>query len=94
MKNNLSDLRNHLFDVIERLKDPDPAHPMNCNTAQAICLAAQRLIDSARVEIEFRKITDESYGSSDFLELPKIEGPKIEGPKKTRPPKLDPVMDD
>ena len=49
----MSDLRDHLFDVLERLKDPDPATPMSLDTAKAIVSVSEQLIDSARVENEY-----------------------------------------
>lgn len=53
MKNTMADLRNHLFEVLERLKDPDPATPMDVPTAESIVNVAKTLIDSARVENEY-----------------------------------------
>lgn len=76
MKNSISDLRNHLFDVIERLKDPGDTPPMDVRTAEAICLAAQRLIETAHVEIKFRDTVGKELEASDFLNLPAIEQEK------------------
>lgn len=70
MKNSLTDLRNHLFEVIERLKDPQQNAGMDVDVAQAICLAADKLLDSARVEIEYRKLVQTESDSTDFLKLP------------------------
>lgn len=53
MKNNMLDLRNHLFEVIERLKDPQPETPMDIPTASAIVDVARTLIESARVENQY-----------------------------------------
>lgn len=69
MKNSIVDLRNHLFEVIERLKDPDPKTPMDCETAEAICLAAKRLIETAEVEVKFRTMLGKQQEASDFLGL-------------------------
>ena len=38
-KHTMSDLREHLFDVIEKLKAPEP---MDVQIAKMICLASQR----------------------------------------------------
>jgi hypothetical protein len=70
-KNKLSDLRGHLFDVIERLKDPKTENPMDTKTAEAICLAAKRLVETAEVELQFREQMGSALDASDFLELPK-----------------------
>jgi hypothetical protein len=51
MKNSIEDLRNHLFETIELLKDKkiEPAE------AKAITNAAQVIINSAKVEVDFIK---------------------------------------
>ena len=62
MKNNdLTALRNHMFEVIERLQlsnDPnaDEKEKIDINTAKAISNAASVIVQSAKVEIEFLKI--------------------------------------
>ncbi len=61
-KNTMSDLRDHLFDTIERLKDPDPATPMDVQTAKVIVDSANALIDSQRVQNDYIKaIGGENY---------------------------------
>jgi hypothetical protein len=50
VKNKISDLRNHLFETIERLKDPED--PMDVKTAGAIKDVGQTIINSAKVELE------------------------------------------
>ncbi len=47
----MSDLRNHLFETLEALKDDDK--PMDLNRARAVRDVAQAIVDSARVEVEF-----------------------------------------
>lgn len=54
-KNKISDLRDHLFETIEALKDPD--HPMDLGRARAIADVARVVIDSAKVEVEFLSVT-------------------------------------
>lgn len=90
MKNSISDLRNHLFDVIERLKDPSDEHPMDVKVAEAVCLAAKRLIETAEVEIKFRETTGLELAPSEFLNLPRVGGGKAL-PKREN---AEPVMDD
>jgi hypothetical protein len=63
MKNKLSDLRNHLFEAIEQLKDGE----MEIAKAQAIGDLAQVVINSAKVEVDYLKVTDSRAGS-DFIE--------------------------
>lgn len=61
MKNTMDDLRNHLFETIEALRDEDK--PMDIDRAKAICGAAEKLIDTAKVEIQFLDITGQTKAS-------------------------------
>ena len=62
MKNNdLTALRNHMFEVIERLKlsndpDADEKEKMDVDTAKAITNAASVIVHSAKIEIDFLRI--------------------------------------
>ena len=61
-KNTMNDLRDHLFEVIERLKDPDPRTPMDVETAKTIVETANTLIDSQKVQNDFiRAIGGDNY---------------------------------
>jgi hypothetical protein len=51
MRNKIEDLRNHLFETIEQLKDKD--EPMDLDRAKAVADVAQVIINSAKVEIDF-----------------------------------------
>lgn len=55
MKNKIDDLRNHLFATLEALRDEDD--PMDIERAKAVAQVAQVLVDSAKVENEFIKLT-------------------------------------
>lgn len=57
MKNKIEDLRNHLFAALEALADPD--NPMDIERARAISDVAQTIINSAKVEVDFVKATNE-----------------------------------
>ena len=61
MKNKIEDLRNHLFVTIERLLDEDD--PMDTTRAKAVSNAAQSIINSATVEVDFLKVTGGIEGS-------------------------------
>ena len=50
-KNKITDLRNHLFETIEMLKDKE----IDLETAKAICDVSQVIINSAKVEGQFLK---------------------------------------
>lgn len=62
-KNKIQDLRNHLFETIEMLKDKD----IDVNTALAIAKVSESIINTAKVEIQYMK-TIESDDRSLFLE--------------------------
>lgn len=50
MKNKIEDLRDHLFETIESLKDPEK--PMELARAKMISDVAQTIINSAKVEVD------------------------------------------
>jgi len=50
MKNRIEDLRDHLFETIESLKDKEK--PMDIERAKAIAGVAKVVIDSAKVEVD------------------------------------------
>lgn len=61
MKNKIEDLRNHLFETLEALKDAD--RPMEVERAGAIANVAKVLIDSAKVEVDLIKATSAARGT-------------------------------
>lgn len=71
---NITDLREHLFKVIDGLENPNKEARLDCKTAEAICLAAKRLIETAEVEIRFRQIMGDRVKPSDFMSLPGKKG--------------------
>lgn len=69
MKNKIEDLRNHLFAQLERLSDEDlkgDALQAEIQRAKSVGQVAGQITDTARVEVEFLKVTGREYGS-DFL---------------------------
>jgi hypothetical protein len=68
-KNKLSDLRDHLFETLERLKDEEK--PMDIARAKAIASVAQTIINSATVEVKAM----DAFGQADpsaFFERPQL----------------------
>lgn len=65
MKNKISDLRNHLFVVLEELSDPESNYDLE--KAKVIANVAQTIINSASVENQYLKIVGGSQGSG-FIE--------------------------
>jgi hypothetical protein len=49
MKNKIEDLRNHLFETLEALKDADK--PMDLDRARTVAKVAQVIVESAKVEV-------------------------------------------
>ena len=62
MRNKMTDLRNHLFEAMERLKSGD----MNVNEAREMSNLAKGITDSARLEFDFIKEFD--LPESEFFE--------------------------
>lgn len=63
-KNKIQDLRDHLFETLEALKDEDK--PMDLGRAKAIADVAKVIVESAKVEVGFLKVTG-ALKSTDFL---------------------------
>ncbi len=66
----MTDLRNHLFEVMEALKDEEK--PMDIARAKAVVDAAQAIVNSAKVEVEFLNAIDASE-ATDFFDMQRIE---------------------
>lgn len=71
-KNKIEDLRDHLFETLEALKDNE--NPMDLARARAIADVAKVVVESAKVEVDFLKATGERR-STDFLPTPDVETP-------------------
>jgi hypothetical protein len=48
------DLRNHLFETLEALKDKE--HPMEIERALAVAKVADTLVETAKVEVKFLEV--------------------------------------
>lgn len=64
MRNKIDDLRNHLFETLEALKDDDK--PMDLDRAIAIADVAKVIVESAKVEVAFLKVTGAAQGTTFF----------------------------
>lgn len=67
VKNKIDDLRNHLFETLEDLRDKE--NPMEVERAKAIAAVAQVIVNSAKAENEFIDLTG-SNGTG-FIEEPR-----------------------
>jgi hypothetical protein len=85
VKNGITDLRNHLFEVMEALKDDEK--PMDLDRARVVCQVAGQLIDSAKVEVDFLKAIDSSEATS-FFDMQRIEERRGLGPSTLPEPRM------
>ena len=63
-RNKINDLRDHLFETLERLKEGD----IDIATAKAMADVGQVIINSAKIEIDFIRATG-STKDSGFIKL-------------------------
>lgn len=74
----MTDLRNHLFETLEALKDEEK--PMDIDRAKTVSLVAQTIINSATVEVKFLNATG-NRETAEFFEETKPT-PRLEGSTK------------
>ena len=70
-KNKMSDLRDHLFETLEALRDNES--PMEIDRALAVSTVAGTLIESVKAEIKFMEATGE-LAASEFFDEPNGDG--------------------
>jgi hypothetical protein len=80
MKNKLAHLRNHLFETIEALKDPDK--PMEVQRARAIYETAQTIIETGKLELQLIDLVGKRE-TSQFFEQPQLVQPAPSGKEIT-----------
>lgn len=80
MSQGIEDLRGHLFATLEALRDTDK--PMELDRARTIAEVAKTVIDTAKAENEFMKITGSS--GSGFIPAKKIAA--LPAPHEQTPP--------
>lgn len=67
MKHTISDLRDTLFETLKDLRSKE--NPMEIDRAKAIVQVSETIIESARTEVEFMRVTG-TAGSGFIPELP------------------------
>ena len=67
-RNKISDLRDHLFETLEALKDTEK--PMELDRAKAICEVSQTIINAAKVEVDLVKAVGGDAPRGGFFNLP------------------------
>jgi hypothetical protein len=73
MKNKIDDLRNHLFATIEALRDEEK--PMDLARAREVANVARVIVESAKIEVNFLKVTG-ALRSTNFLPIEEDEEPR------------------
>ena len=71
-RNKIVDLRDHLFETIEKLKNPDENETMTVEKAKVIADLAQVIVNSAKVEVDMVRLVDKQngiYQSTGFIPL-------------------------
>jgi hypothetical protein len=61
----MSDLRDHLFEMLEKLNDAET--PVDLDRAKLACEVSKNLIESAKVEVQFLKVVDARESRSNFF---------------------------
>lgn len=69
--NKISDLRDHLFETLEALKDKD--QPMDLDRARTISAVAQTIINVAKVEVEMVNAVGGDPPTDGFFNLPPVD---------------------
>lgn len=72
-KTKIDDLRDHLFAALEGLADEEK--PMDIARAQAIADVAKVIVESAKVEVSYLKVTGAIEGSG-FIPAGDIDAPR------------------
>lgn len=65
-KNKINDLRDHLFEVIEKLQEGDES--MSIEKAQTISMVANTIINSARAEVEYMKVSGQDKSEQSLFQ--------------------------
>jgi hypothetical protein len=80
----MSDLRDHLFETLESLKDPEK--PLDVERAKAICQVSGVIIESAKAETRYAQIVGAQPSSEFFDSQPKqpaLPAPRTNGTNGT-----------
>lgn len=73
MKNKIEDLRNHLFATLEALVDED--QEVEPGRVRAIVAVSETIIKSAKLELDFIKLTGNQPLGTAFESLPESQTP-------------------
>lgn len=74
MNSKMTDLRDHLFATLSALRDKD--NPMDLDRASTIADVAQVLVSSAKVEVDYLKVTG-AQPDNDFFDVLPTKSPQL-----------------
>jgi len=84
-KNKIEDLRNHLFATLEELRDKDVPLEQSVARAKSVADVARVVIESAKVEVDFARVTGNTLVSGFLPEGEKpVPGPRRLGAGRAR----------
>lgn len=69
-KNKIGDLRDHLFETLEALRDKED--PMDIERARTVAEVAKVIVDSAKVEVDLLKVTGAVQGTGFIPSEPEL----------------------
>jgi len=86
MKNKIEDLRNHLFEQLERLADDEGMkNPLKLEKelkrAKAISEVANVIVSTAKAETDYIRATGGRSASTDFMPQSEVRPKQIDGKK-------------
>lgn len=67
--NTTQDLRNHLFEQIKRLNDPNADLGKELEKAKALASIGNVIVNSVKIEIDFARVTGGKKGGAEVKEL-------------------------
>lgn len=77
--NDITTLRAHLFDTLAALKDKE--NPMEIERARAVSEIAQTIINSAKIEVDYARVTGTAAGK--FLGIEQTDEQPAQGATRT-----------
>lgn len=69
MRNKIQDLRNMLFEQMERLMDDDADLEIETQRAEAVAQIANVLVQSAKVEVDFLRMVGAEGSGTGFIPM-------------------------
>ena len=74
MRNKIEDLRNHLFETLEGLRDKET--PMDVDRAKAVSMIASNIVESAKIEFKYAELGRTL--KSNFISVDETPDPYLE----------------